>query len=311
MSYQQDIQNVKNLLEQKDEPSIKKIENFIKQDKYLDIIKKHCENLISNYQTIDHQDGVILYHLGNVYYHRNDFAEAQSYYEKSLSLKCKYAVSMLASIHYHIRRDYKSAFETYKIGCGLGCGWSYYCIGYMFEQGQYVEQNYQKAIEYYEIACDMNYYQAFNNLGRLYLLDVDKSEQNIEKTIKCYERGCEFNDKTAFYNLGNMYYYGEFVKKDYKKAKEFLTKSYNLGHNKAIHIIYDILYEEKEYIKASLAVDEALSRKIDIRNYKDKEIMMLLLLANDRKQNIKKIILSAVANGKCDIVVGCLIDSYC
>ena len=85
--------------------------------------------------------------------------------------------------------------------------------------------DFKESITWYEKAVNLNNVDAMYELGKLYL-DQTTSYKNVEKGIELYTKAAENGHQNARTELGKFYKYGLVVKKDKKKAKQYLGEKY-------------------------------------------------------------------------------------
>lgn len=85
--------------------------------------------------------------------------------------------------------------------------------------------DFKESITWYEKAVNLNNVDAMYELGKLYL-DQTTSYKNVEKGIELYTKAAENGHQNARTELGKFYKYGIVVKKDKKKAKQYLGEKY-------------------------------------------------------------------------------------
>lgn len=106
--------------------------------------------------------------------------------------------------------DWQQAFDSYLPLAKQGNAKAQFNLGYMYARGDLMERDYAKAFEWYQKAADNN-------------------------------------DSRAHYNLSKMYEQGEFVPPNNIKAKEHLTRSIELGNERAKNVT--TLADAKEALK--------------------------------------------------------------
>lgn len=87
------------------------------------------------------------------------------------------------------------------------------------------KNDFKEAITWYEKAVSKNNIDAMFGLGGLYL-DQTTNYTNIERGIELYTKAAEEGHIDARLKLGRFYKYGINVKKDKKKAKQYLGENY-------------------------------------------------------------------------------------
>jgi TPR repeat protein len=112
---------------------------------------------------------------------------------------------------YYRAEDYVNALYYYYCASNLGHGESNYSIGYMYENGLWVDPNIAEAIKWHQEAIRNGY-------------------QKAEKSLKRYLPKELVKNGLELYNKGNEFY----EKQDYKKAKNYYQKAIKSGHTKAV-----------------------------------------------------------------------------
>ena len=87
------------------------------------------------------------------------------------------------------RKDYKMAFEYYKLVAEQGDAFAQFKLGKFYHEG-YVEKNYSEAVKWYRKSAEQGHARAQNNLGVCY-----KNGQGVEKdeeeAVKWYRKSAE------------------------------------------------------------------------------------------------------------------------
>ena len=106
------------------------------------------------------------YNLAHVYYHDEtlkDHAQALKYYLKAYR-EFPYPLE-IGYLYETLLQDYTSAHKYYEISAKQGQGYSYNCIGQMWEKGELGKINLTKAQEYYQKAMSAEYSDAYAGLN--------------------------------------------------------------------------------------------------------------------------------------------------
>ena len=103
-------------------------------------------------------------------------------------------------------------------------------IGYMHDEGIYVDQDYKKAFEYYKLSADLGNYIAQYNLGYMYR-DGNGVDKDYKKAVEYYKLSADQGDSDAkqkIKNIGNWENIDEFITGLIIENKSFETKIQNL-----------------------------------------------------------------------------------
>lgn len=146
---------------------------------------------------------------------------------------------------YGIEQDAEKAAEWFKKAADAGYVESMYQLG-VYYQTVLADDN--KAKSWLIKAAELEHPEALNCLG-VYYADT---EQNFKEAVKCYKKAIELGVPNAYRNLALCYRDGTGVKKDEKKAQEFLAKAAELGIEDAEEINNEIKDEEENHL-----IDEA------------------------------------------------------
>ena len=113
-------------------------------------------------------------------------------------------------------------------------GDAYANMGWLYQEGKYMEKDDQKALELYKKATDLSSSGGAFQLGQCYIEGIG-CEKNYEEAVKAWEKAVELGNGSAANNLF-CYYYGtayDKKKKDKEKAKKYLIKGAELGDSYA------------------------------------------------------------------------------
>jgi len=126
-----------------------------------------------------------------------------------------------------VNKEYKDLYETLKLCNNYGPCQT--MIGFIYENGLYVEQNSTKAIKEFKKAIKQESVEAMYNLGTLYM-----KKGKYAKAKVYLEMAVQKSSKEANYNLGLFFIYGwGETSVDYKKALSYMKKAKELGYLQA------------------------------------------------------------------------------
>jgi uncharacterized protein len=141
-----------------------------------------------------------------------------------------------------VEKDHTKAFEWFLESGVQGNPNAQNRLGIMYLD----QKNYEKASEWFTRSAEQGNSDAWTNLGVMY-----EYEKNYTKALELYTRSAEQGDSGAKYHLGMMYYKGNGVKKDYKIASEWFTKSATPDAQYQLGVMYEYGYHvKKDYKKA-------------------------------------------------------------
>jgi uncharacterized protein len=141
-----------------------------------------------------------------------------------------------------VEKDHTKAFEWFLESGVQGNPNAQNRLGIMYLD----QKNYEKASEWFTRSAEQGNSDAWTNLGVMY-----EYEKNYTKALELYTRSAEQGDSGAKYHLGMMYYKGNGVKKDYKIASEWFTKSATPDAQYQLGVMYEYgYYVKKDYKKA-------------------------------------------------------------
>lgn len=98
-------------------------------------------------------------------------------------------------------------------------------IAAVYANGIGVPQDYEKALEWMMKAAEFGSVEAYNNIGAYYM-NGRGVEKNEKEAIAWFEKAAEGGSPA---NLALCYFYGDGVKKDYKKSMELCLQTLNSG----------------------------------------------------------------------------------
>ncbi|KAH0789867.1 sel1 repeat family protein [Histomonas meleagridis] len=158
------------------------------------------------------------------------------------------AMKKLAQIYIEgklIDRDVKAGANYIKLAADAGDAEQAFRFSKMLREGEYVLQNAAKADEYLKKAADLKLLDA-----QLIVADRLFKSKN-PKAAEYYEGAANNGNVTSMSIIGEMYRDGDFIKKDYKKAKKYLAMAAQKGGDEEKEEYEDFLKmieKEKENI---------------------------------------------------------------
>ena len=124
-------------------------------------------------------------------------------------------------------KDYAKAIEKYTVAYNIGHARSAMQIGWCYKEGGFgIEQDHQRAIEWFEKAAERGKYNAYYEIGEIYVELNDPAKAKM-----AYEKGVENEDPDSYAGLGNWYlkYEGDNAWKHLDAVLECAKKSYDMG----------------------------------------------------------------------------------
>lgn len=200
---------------------------------YLEIIFKEGISYVNSLKKLaDNNNPYAKHELGNLEYNgiiagHPRYEEAYKYYLEAAAFNHPTSCWMLA--HMIINKKIGSLTDE-----DIDLAWSYLkkaeslnsvsalnTIGLCYLNGYTKDKkkNLKKAISYFEKAAQKDYVYAYNNLGKIY-----EEKKDLKKAIEYYTLSANNLDSWACNKLGLFYYYGEYVKKDLKKAFDYFKQ---------------------------------------------------------------------------------------
>lgn len=150
-------------------------------------------------------------------------------------------------------------------------------LGFLYEDGDFVEKNLNKAVEYYNKAIEYGDKLSICYLGRIYQCDYN----NFNKAFECYKQAekeaDEGNIKSGlpYKRVGNCYYYGIGAPVDKKLGIDYYFKAVEKNHESTKNNIVSKI-EDAEDIDIYTRV-KYLKKACDL-NCKDAESAIVFLL---------------------------------
>jgi len=139
-----------------------------------------------------------------------------------------------------VKKNYKQAFEYFKMACNLGNAEGCNNVGYFYGTGvgNVVRKNEKLAIKYYKKACKDNYTPACKNLGVIYYQKGMKAlyKKDAINALANFEQSCfKYNFTKSCYNAGYLSY---LIRKngiplEKKLIKKYFKKGCDLGNQKS------------------------------------------------------------------------------
>lgn len=139
-------------------------------------------------------------------------------------------------------KQYKKAFEFYKLAAEANNFEAIYRLGTYYYYGKGVTQDYSESVKCYRRAAEQGDALAQCDLG--YCLDTGKGiTQNLAEALEWYRKAAEQGNATAQYNIGVCYEKGRGVGKDEAEAVKWYYKAAKQGYANAqcsLGICYDL-----------------------------------------------------------------------
>ncbi|KAJ5068343.1 sel1-repeat-containing protein ybeq [Anaeramoeba ignava] len=198
----------------------------------------------------------------------SQFLLTQGEIEKSYELLVKSvekqnlpAIERLGSIYthgsevYNIQPDLQKAFQFWESLAKKNNSLAQFMIGINYHFGEICEKNFLQAEKYYKLAKQNGYPLAALNLGHLYFEGGFGIQKSDEFAVEFWEYSSEFDlNSEAMKNLCVMYLFGRGIKKNIKKAKEYLDKARKIDPEIEIpedleNLINKEIKEEEENLK--------------------------------------------------------------
>lgn len=188
---------------------------------------------------------IILFFIGQKFYHENNFIKARFFYEISAKQNNYYAYELgfLYEKGLGIKQDLLKAVEYYTLSSEKNNYFARFILGYFYLKGIGVQKNYLKAIEYFQLAHE-RIPKSLIFLGRIFYIGLGVAK-DFPKAKYYYELAAEKNIPDAYNSLGKMYFFGNGMEKNYAKAKYYFEKAAKYVHSDALcylGLIYEMEY---------------------------------------------------------------------
>ena len=198
------------------------------------------------------------FNLANAYSNGNgvekDDDKAMELYKKAYELngeaagKSAYALGLI----YDNRDDYEDANKWYELAGEAGCDWGWHDLANAYSNGNGVEKDDDKAMELYKKAYELNGEAAGKSAYALGLIYDNRDD--YEDANKWYELAGEAGCDWGWHDLANAYSNGNGVEKDDDKAMELYKKAYELNGEaagKSAYALGIIYYNRDDYEDAN------------------------------------------------------------
>jgi tetratricopeptide (TPR) repeat protein len=210
---------------------------------------------------------------------KGNFKSAEQLFKKALDLTPAYETDKKGTILGNLGLLYENSGQTDQAIESYQNALKYYkanTADYCSTLGKIdiLKGNIEKAIANFEKALliNPNNGDALNNLGLIYMGEIDDSIEDYQKALKHNEKYCElYKSSTSIYNLAFNYYMIEM----YSNALplfESLTKT-SLYTAKAKYFIGLISYREDDFAKAKQYIKEAITLDPALNNETIREIL--------------------------------------
>ena len=224
----------------------------------------------------NHPDG--LYNLGNIYYEKQDYEKAVSYFEKASNVGDPSATFWLGYAYHRgieavsnegnndtanmvVDMDPKKAFDLLNKAANDGHNGARIYLAQAYRSSDemlQIEKNDEKMWEYLNIAIDENDGEALYIVGDMYFNGSDGKEIDYRRALEYYlKSGYDGDHSVALCCAGSMYYNGLGVPRDFMAAFNLYQKSIEVDRNNldawkniaSMHYFGDGVQEDKEMAK--------------------------------------------------------------
>lgn len=170
-----------------------------------DLCRNHCYGNYNNTRVFYEQTktfGYSLFMLGYIYEFL-DINQAKEYYEKSIELENGIAAYHLGNMYCN-SNGIDKAIQLYEISLKFGYGGGACKLADIYYVGSCdVISNFDKAIQLYEIGIELGYGEAAFNLGQIY--EFNKLMKDYDKAIQLYKKSIELGDYSSISYLASFY----------------------------------------------------------------------------------------------------------
>jgi tetratricopeptide (TPR) repeat protein len=191
--------------------------------------------------------------------------------------------------------NYKKSIEIFNKLTSLNITSSLINIGDLYFYA-YVgdKRDYKKAFEYYKKAESLGNNEVLVAMGFYYLINNVNRDHKI--AYEYYKKAESLGVKKSFYELSKCYFHGYYVKKDLKKAFEYLNKTINYYNDMKVNMDMNIAikelgeyyyyghYVEKNYY---LALDYFTKHGLSIKHTSEKYPNIETYVYNDYRINMQ------------------------
>jgi TPR repeat protein len=158
-------------------------------------------------------------------------------------------------------------YELQNATSSLGNGYALFNVGLMHEKGMgLVKQDYKIAVQYYEKAIKEEVFDAYCNLGSIYVLGTGMEQgvlRNVERGVELLAIGADEGSRQCAYILGSFYGKGEFIPQDLKKSFYFLALAALAKHDQAHRVLHIFQATHKKNFTAEFDAAERQYWKIE------------------------------------------------
>ena len=125
-------------------------------------------------------------------------------------------------------KDYKTAFQVWKLLADQGDAESQRGLGYLYKDGLGVIKDFEKGVKLWTLLADQGYAGAQYSLGNMHS-NGDGVTQDYELAVKWFTLAAEQGDVNAQYSLAMAYSKGDGVTQDYELAVKWYTLAAEQG----------------------------------------------------------------------------------
>lgn len=176
------------------------------------------------------------------------------------------------------RQDIPEAFKCYKYAAlHLKSPEGYMKLARCYLDGFGVEKDVKKGAKYYKKAADLGIIEASLIYAKLCEKGEDNLQQDLAESIAYYKKAIEADDTEAMMCYSNLFQKGIGVKKNNRKAAQYMRLAYEKGNMEAAAYYGRMLALGKGTEKDTIEAKKVLKQSFDSGNPKGKELYHLFL----------------------------------
>ena len=184
---------------------------------------------------IDDDTSSILMEVANKADEGKQYKKAFEFYKLAAETNNIEAIYKLGTYYYYgqgVVQDYFEAFRWIRKVAEQGYAPAQSSLGYCYDKGAGVAQDEVEAVKWYRKAAEQGYAGAQSNLGVCYQKGIGVAKDEVKAT-EWYRKAAEQGLAQAQFNLGNCYRKGKGVAKDEVEAITWYIKAARQGEERA------------------------------------------------------------------------------
>jgi uncharacterized protein len=248
---------------------------------------------------------VSAHNLGRLCYFQDRFAEAAYWLNQAIEIELPRTFGLLGYLYQHgmgVEKNISHAFELYIRGSELGDSDAMLNLSWLLRDANEEVFDEAKADHYLTLACKQNHAVAWYDLGN----QIEKRKivtQLAQSWFECFERSAELGFEPMLERCGEAYAFGiDGVQENLDKAHRFLNQAIVNGSQRAKYLL-SVLYAQGRGVPRDMKLAVELCQAAADANLPEAQFMLYLIfkdqddLGSPSHQRAQEWLVKAADNG--------------